>query len=356
MPARGIQHVAMQSPRLLLSERSPRPSLFEHLQAPEPTLGELAKLKRDGGRSGKRPPQPSQRRREAGRSERPAPSDEGGDAAGKGADAAPRKKKARCGPSEASSKRQVPVFRKVFDTAERKIRDPRYDGIGEQADAKQVRERFRKRYDFVFDEDMPQERAEIRAALRKTKSTEKREKLQARLSRIDQTLAEDARRRKRGAFGSEIKVGRRARGGRGVVRLLRVGLGAATCGLLPYFCRCLLDPVTSPPCIFCRPRRSRRSRQGKSPTISKPRSRSGSAWRPSSLSSRKAASWTSFWKRGAKRSPQRITACSRSGGARPSSICEWMHLCRGWLESEGAGSSEPWQAHWGTSSILLNAF
>ncbi|KDD73573.1 hypothetical protein H632_c2045p1, partial [Helicosporidium sp. ATCC 50920] len=161
--------------------------------APEPTLGELAKLKRDGGRSGKRPPQPSQRRREAGRSERPAPSDEGGDAAGKGADAAPRKKKARYGPSEASSKRQVPVFRKVFDTAERKIRDPRYDGIGEQADAKQVRERFRKRYDFVFDEDMPQERAEIRAALRKTKSTEKREKLQARLSRIDQTLAEDAR-------------------------------------------------------------------------------------------------------------------------------------------------------------------
>lgn len=62
-------------------------------------------------------------------------------------------------------------------------------------------------YAFLYDEKLPAERQELRAALKRAKGAAARADLQARLSRVEQQLRSEEARRKRAGFKEQVKVG-----------------------------------------------------------------------------------------------------------------------------------------------------
>lgn len=107
-------------------------------------------------------------------------------------------------PAEMSSKKPVSIFRDSFQAAssvpgssssKREIRDPRFETLtgGKFSDAA-----FKKRYSFIYDEKLPEERKELKDSLRKTKSENRKGELKAQLSRVTQQIkTEQARRKER---------------------------------------------------------------------------------------------------------------------------------------------------------------
>lgn len=106
-------------------------------------------------------------------------------------------------PVEMSSKRPVPVLREALPGGKREVRDPRFESLsaGQYDESK-----FKKRYSFLYDEKMPEEREELRAALKKTKGQAARTELQARLTRVEQQLRSEEARRKRETFKQQVKA------------------------------------------------------------------------------------------------------------------------------------------------------
>ncbi|CAG9462950.1 unnamed protein product [Pedinophyceae sp. YPF-701] len=100
-------------------------------------------------------------------------------------------------PVEVSSARPVSRFRDVLADADvgvpkREVRDPRFDPMaGEYNEAA-----FAKRYKFLYDERLPEERAALAAAAKRAKSAAKRAELQRALSRVEQQLAKESARRR----------------------------------------------------------------------------------------------------------------------------------------------------------------
>jgi ribosomal RNA-processing protein 36 len=109
-------------------------------------------------------------------------------------------------PVEMSSKKPVPVLREAFQGGKHRGKDPRFDPlsarvsgasrtIGDTSD-----DRAKKRYAFLYDEKLPQEKRELQEALKKTKSESKKAEIKAQLAQLTQhTKAEVLRRKKESA-------------------------------------------------------------------------------------------------------------------------------------------------------------
>jgi ribosomal RNA-processing protein 36 len=104
-------------------------------------------------------------------------------------------------PSEQTSKRPVSVFRDTMQAGKREIRDPRFQTLTAGA---YVDESFKKRYAFLYDEKLPEEKKALQEALKKAKSTEARQQIKSQLASITQQVkAEEVRRRKAEAERTE---------------------------------------------------------------------------------------------------------------------------------------------------------
>ena len=129
----------------------------------------------------------------------------------------------------------------------RDVRDPRFESL---SGGQYKEEQFKRRYAFLYDDKLPAERAELRAALGKAKGGAAREALQARMQHVEQQLRSEEARRKREGFKQQVKV-RQAVG-----RAARVGLGwtpdGSRAAVAPGACRvapaCLPSlPLIHPP-------------------------------------------------------------------------------------------------------------
>lgn len=103
-------------------------------------------------------------------------------------------------PVEMSSKRRVSVLRDATlglgDGSglmkKNRVLDPRFESM---AGAYSERA-FKKRYSFIFDEKLPEERRELKESLSRVKSDGKRERLQRKLQQITQQIKTEENRRK----------------------------------------------------------------------------------------------------------------------------------------------------------------
>ena len=105
-------------------------------------------------------------------------------------------------PSEMTSKKPVPVLRETLQGGKHQGRDPRFEAL---TGGKFVESAFKKRYAFVYDEKLPEERQELQEAMKRTKSAAQRESLQAQLTNVKQQIASERSRRRREAFEKEVK-------------------------------------------------------------------------------------------------------------------------------------------------------
>ena len=135
-------------------------------------------------------------------------------------------------------------------------RDPRFESLSA---GQYDEEKFKKRYRFLYDEALPGERDDLRAALRRAKGTGARAALQAQLTRVEQQIRSEEARRKQKEIQGQVKVRgpavcRRAWGCGGLwggpglagARLHRndSGQGAGTLGIHALLECC---PLRSPP-------------------------------------------------------------------------------------------------------------
>ncbi|CAN8293953.1 unnamed protein product [Cochlearia groenlandica] len=87
-------------------------------------------------------------------------------------------------PMELSSRRPVSRYREVIQIPKKVVRDPRFDSLGGTVDL----DRFRKRYNFFFEEKLPVEREELKKQLKKTKDPEEVDKLKSELGYVEKML------------------------------------------------------------------------------------------------------------------------------------------------------------------------
>lgn len=87
-------------------------------------------------------------------------------------------------PAEMSSKKPVSRFREVIQVPKKTSLDPRFETLCGTLDP----EGFRKRYDFMFNEHLPTEKAELQKLLKKSTDPEVVEDLRSRLGWIDKQL------------------------------------------------------------------------------------------------------------------------------------------------------------------------
>lgn len=278
----------------------------------------------------------------------------------------PRENKHR--PSEASSKRPVPVLRESIQGPRAQGKDPRFESLAGGAFDER---RFKSQYAFLYDEKLPEERKGLRAALKKAKGAEARADLQARLTRVEQALREENARRWKLDFKAKLKVcdgglvkgggavllyrgGKKPSGrdfGRGTRPLSSAVRGGKPCGDLFQLQSChgqireqaarsgiaasatAFRAATNPPFLpphWCdRARSGRQYRRARRPSTSRSRSRSDWSWWPSLRSSRPAAGWRSTWRSGGRRMQPRTTDTWWRPGRRPSSfMCAWHAMVR----------------------------
>ncbi|KAK9905044.1 hypothetical protein WJX75_008538 [Coccomyxa subellipsoidea] len=117
-------------------------------------------------------------------------------------------------PMEMSSKRPVPRLREVVQAAKKERRDPRFDSLSGALQ----QDRFRKQYAFLYDEQLPAEKEELKSTLQKTKGADKKLELQAQLTRVQQQIQEERSKRRKEAWEAEHKRKEReaVKGGKGV--------------------------------------------------------------------------------------------------------------------------------------------
>ncbi|KAI9156777.1 hypothetical protein LWI28_012061 [Acer negundo] len=87
-------------------------------------------------------------------------------------------------PMEVSAKKPVSRFREVVQAPKRVVRDPRFESLCGQLDV----EGFRKRYDFLFENNLPAEKEELKKQLKKTNDPNVVDGLKKRASWIDKQL------------------------------------------------------------------------------------------------------------------------------------------------------------------------
>ncbi|XWS61829.1 hypothetical protein CRYUN_Cryun07bG0158800 [Craigia yunnanensis] len=87
-------------------------------------------------------------------------------------------------PMELSSKKPVRSFRQVIQAPKKVARDPRFESLCGNLDV----EGFRKRYNFLFENNLPAEREEVQKRLKKAKDSKVISELKNHISWIDKQL------------------------------------------------------------------------------------------------------------------------------------------------------------------------
>ncbi|KAL8498349.1 hypothetical protein ACS0TY_021609 [Phlomoides rotata] len=87
-------------------------------------------------------------------------------------------------PMEMSSKKPVSRFREVIQVPKKMVRDPRFESLCGELDV----DGFKKRYNFIYENTLPAEKAELKKQLKNTKDPEAINELKERMSRIDKEL------------------------------------------------------------------------------------------------------------------------------------------------------------------------
>ncbi|KAJ0047957.1 hypothetical protein Pint_16049 [Pistacia integerrima] len=87
-------------------------------------------------------------------------------------------------PMEVSAKKPVSRFREVVQAPKKVVRDPRFESLCGNLDV----DGFRKRYDFLFENNLPAEKEELKKQLKKTNDPDVVEELKKHISWIDKQL------------------------------------------------------------------------------------------------------------------------------------------------------------------------
>ncbi|PHU15669.1 hypothetical protein BC332_16874 [Capsicum chinense] len=87
-------------------------------------------------------------------------------------------------PMEVSSKKPVSRFREIIQVPKKATRDPRFETLTGQLDV----ERFKKRYNFLYEDNLPAEKEDLKKQLRKSNDPEELNELKSRISWIDKQL------------------------------------------------------------------------------------------------------------------------------------------------------------------------
>ncbi|KAH1068282.1 hypothetical protein AAZX31_03G019200 [Glycine max] len=114
-------------------------------------------------------------------------------------------------PMEASSKKPVTGFREVIQAPKKVVRDPRFESLCGKLDpdgncqimlkdscsdlyhsAYQEVSRFRKRYNFLYENDLPAERQALKKELKKYKDPKRVNEIEERISWIDKQVKSDS--------------------------------------------------------------------------------------------------------------------------------------------------------------------
>eukprot|EP00884_Botryococcus_braunii_P001902 jgi/Botrbrau1/11712/Bobra.0195s0040.1 len=105
-------------------------------------------------------------------------------------------------PQILSSKFPVSRYREALQVPRRRHTDPRFTKMrgGESNTV------FRKQYAFLYDENMPAEKQDLKKALKKAQKPESKEALQANLTRLQQSLSAEKARRDREAWEAQQKA------------------------------------------------------------------------------------------------------------------------------------------------------
>ncbi|KAM3374428.1 ribosomal RNA processing protein 36 [Capsicum galapagoense] len=87
-------------------------------------------------------------------------------------------------PMEVSSKKPVSRFREIIQVPKKATRDPRFETLTGQLDV----ERFKKRYNFLYEDNLPAEKEDLKKQLRKSNDPEEQNELKSRISWINKQL------------------------------------------------------------------------------------------------------------------------------------------------------------------------
>ncbi|GFR40382.1 hypothetical protein Agub_g932 [Astrephomene gubernaculifera] len=112
-------------------------------------------------------------------------------------------------PQEMSSKRPVGRFREVIQLPSKGFVDPRFASASAAPPGK-VNDSFRRRYAFLYDDMLPEEKRELQDKIKKEKNPKFKAKMQAQLQRIDTQLRDEDLRRRTRALESEWKTKERS--------------------------------------------------------------------------------------------------------------------------------------------------
>lgn len=85
---------------------------------------------------------------------------------------------------EMSSKKPVCRLREIIQVPKKAVRDPRFESLSGQVDV----ERFKKRYNFLYEDNLPVEKEELKKQMRKSNDPEEISELKSRISWIDKQL------------------------------------------------------------------------------------------------------------------------------------------------------------------------
>ncbi|KAF7801384.1 ribosomal RNA processing protein 36-like protein [Senna tora] len=94
-------------------------------------------------------------------------------------------------PMEVSCKKPVPVLRDVIQAPKKVVRDPRFESLCGRLDP----DGFRKRYNFLFENDLPAEKQALLKDLKKCKDPDRINEIEERISWIDKQLKSDSAKR-----------------------------------------------------------------------------------------------------------------------------------------------------------------
>ncbi|KOM47881.1 hypothetical protein LR48_Vigan07g158500 [Vigna angularis] len=86
-------------------------------------------------------------------------------------------------PMEASSKKPVSAFREVIQAPKKVVRDPRFESLCGTLDP----EGFKKRYNFLYENDLPAERQALKKELKKYKDLKRISEIEERISWVVRT-------------------------------------------------------------------------------------------------------------------------------------------------------------------------
>lgn len=104
-------------------------------------------------------------------------------------------------PMEVSCKKPVSRFRDVIQAPKKLIRDPRFESLCGKLDT----DGFKKRYSFLYEEELPAEKEQLRKQLKKTNDPSVIEEIQNRISWINKQLKSDSTKHRDNAILAEHK-------------------------------------------------------------------------------------------------------------------------------------------------------